>query len=111
MADPQARVTAGLAALREDYRSQLGPLVESMHEDWWRCRSRRDPVAAARLHQSAHRLYGSGATFGFPELSDVAAELEEQLDKAFAEGLAGESVQQIEQCLQALADAASDICQ
>jgi HPt (histidine-containing phosphotransfer) domain-containing protein len=111
MSDPHARVSAGLAALREDYLSQLGPLVESMHQDWWRCRSRRDPAAAARLHQSAHRLYGSGATFGFPELSDVAAELEERLDKAFSEGLAGESAERIDECLKALAVAANGLCQ
>jgi HPt (histidine-containing phosphotransfer) domain-containing protein len=111
MSDPQARVAAGLAALRRDYLARLGPLLESMHDDWSRCRAHRDAAAAARLHQSAHRLYGSGATFGFPQLSDAAGELEERLDEAFSDGLAGEAAERIEACLHALKEAADGACQ
>jgi len=58
-----------LAALRIGYVAKLGEKMEEMAE----AQAQRSLEALARL---SHKLAGSGATFGFAEVSDAARLLE-----------------------------------
>ncbi|MBM3549039.1 MAG: hypothetical protein FJX54_19020 [Alphaproteobacteria bacterium] len=67
------------AALRRSYAAQLGPTMDAIRRDWSRFRAATDLEAAERVRASVHRLTGSGATFGYPDLSDAAREAEDLL--------------------------------
>ena len=79
------RLAEGFAALRHTYVGRLGPEVGALCRNWVLFRIEADSAAAERFRQGIHRLCGSGATFGFPRLSDTAREIEDILDGS-AEG-------------------------
>ena len=106
-----SRLTDGLIALRRDYLDQLRPTMELIGHEWagW-CSGDRD--AGLRLRREVHRLHGSGATFGFRNISRVAEELERLLDRALvAPELDVEEVDAIERGLERLATVAERIDQ
>lgn len=78
-----SRLTDGLAALRRDYAARLDSTMIGIARDWnaWR---EGDRDAGVRLRREVHRLYGSGATFGYRDITVVAGKLERLLDKALA---------------------------
>jgi chemotaxis protein histidine kinase CheA len=70
-----------IAALHADYAAQLPGTVAQM-EDLWRrlVAAETPPSKLADLARMAHSITGSGATFGLPEASCAARELELFLD-------------------------------
>ncbi|WP_417543730.1 response regulator [Marinobacter sp.] len=86
--------------------NRMGELGDSwnrlLHVSW-------NPKALEFMHQSAHKLTGSGATFQFPEISNTARILEEQLQVLLAKSDATSTErQQIENSLKALERAIED---
>ena len=89
----RSRYIAGLPDRMGELRDSWNRLV---HVSW-------NPKALEFMHQGAHKLTGSGATFQFPEISNTARMLEEQLQALLAKSDATSTErQQIETSLKAL---------
>ena len=71
-----------IAKLRADYAAQLPGTVAQM-EDLWRSlvAAGMPPLPLAELVRMVHSITGSGATFGVPDASRAARELEECLER------------------------------
>lgn len=67
--------------LRLDYAAQLPEKLRQIEEACVGYQSRLDEEVLHALHRMVHSLTGSGATFGFAELSKIARVLEEYLKK------------------------------
>ncbi len=78
-----SKLTDGLAALRRDYAANLERTMAAIERDWreWR---EGDRDAGIRLRREVHRLYGSGSTFGYRDITAVAGKVEQLIDKALA---------------------------
>lgn len=78
-----SRLTDGLAALRRDYAANMDRTMAGIMRDWraWR---EGDRDAGIRLRREVHRLYGSGSTFGYRDITAVAGKLEQLVDQALA---------------------------
>jgi chemotaxis protein histidine kinase CheA len=71
-----------IAKLRADYAAQLPDTVAQMEELWQRLVAAEAPSSQlADLARMAHSIAGSGATFGLPQASRAARDLELFLDK------------------------------
>ena len=69
-----------LAARTSEYARALPSRIEDIDGLWQRMRAGGDPAALGEdLVRAAHALAGSGATFGFPDVSRLARALELQL--------------------------------
>ncbi|BAN35292.1 response regulator receiver modulated diguanylate cyclase [Sulfuricella denitrificans skB26] len=68
-----------MRVLREVYAAQLPEKIRQIEEACSGYQSRLDEETLHALHLMVHSLTGSGATFGFAELSQVARVLEEYL--------------------------------
>ncbi|WP_448573676.1 diguanylate cyclase [Trichothermofontia sp.] len=90
-----------LAALRQTYADQILDKFGQIETVWQRV-LRQQHQSYATLYQLTHRMRGSGATFGFLELSQVAQQLEEQFKRLSAVGTA--TPEQIEQINHLLAE-------
>lgn len=106
-----SRLTEGLADLRRTYLERLDPAMEEILQDWARFRAGGEVEAAWRLQRGVHRLAGSGATFGFRSLSDLAASLEERIAYVLGSeaGLDGATIADIELGLERLRTTVSRI--
>lgn len=79
MADP-ADMQAKLTVLSDAYAAQLPEKLKQIEQAWQQLPTDRwDEEGFETLHRMVHSLTGSGKTFGFGALSDVARNLEEQL--------------------------------
>ena len=79
MADP-VELQAKLKALNDGYAMQLPEKLGQIDHAWEQLpRDRWDDEGFQTLHRMVHSLTGSGKTFGFALLSDVARNLEEYL--------------------------------
>lgn len=84
-----------LDLLRREFAESLTRRSEKIERLWSRLPDTRDPRAGWRsLVEELHKLRGVAGTYGFPELSEQAAELERAIlahredgDPAFAGGL------------------------
>lgn len=65
-----------LKALCDEYAAQLPDKLTAIRLDWSTLIEKNDRHLLKELIRKAHNLIGSGATFGFSELSEVAAQLE-----------------------------------
>ena len=71
----QARVRGAVAALREKFIQRTRQDVKDLRRllsEW----SSGTPGAQEDLRQRAHKIHGSGATFGFEQISDIGRQLE-----------------------------------
>lgn len=79
MADP-ADLQAKLKALSDAYAAQLPEKLKQVEQAWSQLpHSKWDEDGFQTVHRMVHSLTGSGKTFGFSLLSDVARNLEECL--------------------------------
>jgi diguanylate cyclase (GGDEF)-like protein len=78
MANPTdaLKVQEQLKALRKNYASELPEKIGQVEEAWREVQSKRSIGSLKALHLLIHKLTGSGATFGFTSLSEVARNLE-----------------------------------
>lgn len=79
MASPAAELQEKMRELRVAYAAQVPEKIRQIEEICADYQSRHDEEALHALHRMVHSLTGSGATFGFTELSQVARVLEERL--------------------------------
>lgn len=79
MADPAAESQEKMRVLRAAYAGQLPEKIRQIEDACAGYQSRLDEETLHALHRMVHGLTGSGATFGFAELSQVARVLEEYL--------------------------------
>lgn len=76
-----------MAKLRAEYAEQLPGTVTQM-EDLWRglVAAEIPPLRLAEFARMAHSITGSGSTFGLPEVSRAARELESYLEQVEESG-------------------------
>lgn len=69
-----------LKKLSEDYRTKLPERLEKIKEAWRQCSPDNfSDLNYKKLEKLIHHLAGSGSTFGFPEISKTAKEIESLL--------------------------------
>jgi len=93
MANPAAELQEKMRELGLDYAAQLPEKIRQIEEACADYQSRRDEETLHALHRMVHSLTGSGATFGFAELSQVARVLEEYLKGIVNQGSPANDVQ------------------
>ncbi|HWP94239.1 MAG TPA: diguanylate cyclase [Gammaproteobacteria bacterium] len=76
-----ADVTRELELLRASYAQRLPERVSELRTLWSDALEHPSPQALRQLRQLLHGLAGSGASFGFPEVSDAARRAEQELDR------------------------------
>jgi len=78
MGNPGGTFKQRLLALREEYRKLLPAKIEDLEATWLRVAAQPDQRAdlLAEAYRKAHSLAGSGTTFGYSEISDIASEME-----------------------------------
>lgn len=79
MANPAVELQEKMRVLRVAYAAQLPEKIRQIEEACAGYQSRLDEETLHAIHRMVHSLTGSGATFGFAELSQVARVLEEYL--------------------------------
>ena len=80
MADPAEILQEKLRELRVAYAAQLPEKIRQIEECWAKTQARWDEEALQTLHRMVHSLTGSGATFGFAELSVATRVLAEDIN-------------------------------
>lgn len=76
-----------MQALQENYASKLPVRIIQMEKMWENILHRQNTGEfLTKLRREVHSLIGSGATFGFKEISEIASELELLLDMIISEG-------------------------
>lgn len=84
--DDTAALQAALKALSADYAAKLPEKLGQIEQAWERLQQEGwNAESLGDLHRMVHSLSGSGRTFGFTLLSDVARNLELRL-KQLAQG-------------------------
>ncbi len=80
MAEPPASLQERLNALRVRYERELPGRIDGARKLWATVRDGADVGAGlSQLYRAVHHLAGSGATFGYRELSQAALVLDERL--------------------------------
>ena len=79
MADSSSGLADALAALRSDYAASLPARLDELEALLRAWISRHDAQALLLLRAAAHKLAGSGGTFGFDGLGNAARRLEHAL--------------------------------
>jgi len=85
MTKTQAEIQRQLEALSRNYAHRLPAQLAEIQSEW-RCSQHdcENPHALATMHRIVHTVAGSGATFGFPRVSDTARKLNLLLENAIA---------------------------
>lgn len=84
--DKAAKLQAQLQALSKAYASQLPEKIRQIEETWDGLQNEWNDDTFQTLHRMVHSLTGSGTTFGFTLLSEVAGMLEALIKGLLAEG-------------------------
>jgi len=80
MADsPGTELQEKLRLLGASYIAELPDRILQLEAAWNELLQARDAGKLQTLHRMAHNLSGSGATFGFPDISEMARTLEKTL--------------------------------
>lgn len=93
-----------ISELLEKYRKELPDRIQALEDAWAQARTDRDEKALENAIMLAHRLSGTGATFGFPAVADIAQKIETALQ---ATSLASPDADAIAGHIAALRDAAT----
>ena len=88
MADPSSVLEDRLAAIRSSFCSGLAAHIENL-ENAAKSMSKSEDDSVARsafadVQKIAHRLAGSGTTFGFPEITQTGRDLEQKCEERVA---------------------------
>jgi len=68
-----------LQKLQQEYTRKLPARIDGMEEAWRGVLEEGEPLALASLLHDAHGLNGSGAVYGYQNISAIARELEQLL--------------------------------
>ena len=93
MADASAAILAQLQVLRERYAAELPDKLLHLRTGLDQLRVNWDNEQLQTLHRQAHSLTGSGATFGYNDISDAARKLEQLLKTLLDSAAKPESIQ------------------
>jgi DNA-binding response OmpR family regulator len=109
MADAQEKILAQLKALRERYAAELPEKLAQLRSSAEILNQQWDEELLHTLHRETHSLTGSGATFGYAQISHVARELELVLKNIIesGEGKQHRAFTQIEALLRKLEQAST----
>jgi len=92
-----------LQALFKSYAADLPAKIEEIDKLWKRVASGDDRLALTALYRALHSLAGSGETFGYPQLSKCAREMELTLEPYQASAaIPGEVIQPLSSMLDSL---------
>lgn len=87
------KIQARWEAIKEIYRQQLPGKIQELQEKWSILKQEWNQENLKSLERSVHNLTGSGATFGYPDISNQARELEAYLrEKASAGDLVSQEI-------------------
>lgn len=76
-----------LLEMEQDYASRLPGKIIELEQIWERIQRQRNPGNdLALLRRKVHSLTGSGATFGFKQISEYAGQMEVLVDMIIVEG-------------------------
>lgn len=84
MSEDQTDIHLRLRALQLDYAARLPDKALEISSRFATLRSNWSPDEAMELRRLVHNLAGSGASYGFPEVSVGARKAEHALDAALA---------------------------
>lgn len=76
MAESENKFQDALRTLSASYAAQLPEKISQIEDTWAVLKAKWDANVLSDFHRMVHSLTGSGATFGFTELSHVARTLE-----------------------------------
>lgn len=79
ISDKERLLKQQLDRLSVIYAQELPSKIAEIQADWQCLQTQASGPVVKELIRKVHSLRGSGATFGFPEISGVAQRLEEQL--------------------------------
>lgn len=85
---PHRQLSLELETMRQLYLAKLPGEVEQLQDALGQFRQHADSDAGADALMRAHKLTGSGGTFGFPQISAAASSLEQVLTRCRDAGLA-----------------------
>ncbi|MDP3796954.1 MAG: response regulator [Polaromonas sp.] len=85
---PHRQLSLELETMRQLYLARLPGEVEQLQDALGQFRQHADSDAGADALMRAHKLTGSGGTFGFPQISAAASSLEQVLTRCRDAGLA-----------------------
>jgi HPt (histidine-containing phosphotransfer) domain-containing protein len=97
-----------LVALRKGYASRLPGRVEALAANAADLIQRWDPAAATDLQRHLHNLAGSGASYGFPDVSYAARAAEDACSAALNAG-ENPALTDLLQALEALSQAVTKV--
>ena len=84
MTDKATELAEKLAVLKETYISQLGERIENLESAYQDINSGNDFATTKggleQLAFHAHKLAGTAGTFGFADLGEIGAEIEQKCD-------------------------------
>jgi len=103
-----AELDRQLAALRASYAERLPARVAALATTAADLAGRWDATEALELQRHLHNLAGSGASYGFPEISRAARAAEETCAAALAAG-AAPSLDGLRDAIAALGAAAAQV--
>jgi HPt (histidine-containing phosphotransfer) domain-containing protein len=83
--EPAQTLSAALRALRDGYRTELPAKIRALDAAWAAALAGEEQ-SAEKLRALIHNLSGSGAVFGFVEISRRAAAIERDLDALLDRG-------------------------
>lgn len=79
MTDAQDKILEQLAALRKRYAADLPAKIQQIRTGFEALKGQWDRESLSTLHRQTHSLTGSGATFGYAEVSQAARNFEQSL--------------------------------
>lgn len=89
--------------IQQDYAAQLPDKIEEMEKLWTTIQKSKEKEARlTQFRTLAHKMTGSGATFGFPEITRDAQQLELLLDMIIVEG--AETIENRKEKIESLMD-------
>ncbi len=73
---PEISIAERLHVMRVEYLAGLPEKAQLMQQAWASCRTSPNATQAVdKLYRLAHKLAGSGTTFGFPAISEISREI------------------------------------
>ncbi|MEI7554205.1 diguanylate cyclase [Candidatus Chlorohelix sp.] len=92
--DSELEIAAELKLLRKAYAGRLPGRMDEINNCWLEllCNNWRMDYLA-NLHMLAHKLAGSGATYGYTQVSDSAKTLEQKLESLISSGMTPDNSQ------------------
>lgn len=77
--DQKANLQSKLQKLRDDYGNTIPKRLAEISDNWATHLNQQDEASLDQLLNSVHKLAGTAKTYGFPEVSILAGNAEDEL--------------------------------